>query len=191
MQLTHRQEEILFAAIDIIAERGIQGLTTKNLAKKLNFTEPAIYRHFQGKQEILITILNYFSSRFNELLDKVEHDNPLQAIEMKMKMMIEHLSDKPAVVAVIFSEEIFQNNPELIRMTHELFDKNLSRIGILLAKGQKMGIVRTDVAVEKLMYIILGSIRMLMTHWRFSNYSFDLKKEGFEIIENLTTIIKQ
>jgi len=42
-------------------------LTIKNLAKKIGITEPAIYRHFDSKIHILITILDLFKKN-NELI---------------------------------------------------------------------------------------------------------------------------
>ncbi|MBT6686787.1 MAG: TetR/AcrR family transcriptional regulator [Bacteroidetes bacterium] len=54
-------------ALELIANKGIQGLTIKNLAKKIGITEPAIYRHFDSKIHILITILDLFKKN-NELI---------------------------------------------------------------------------------------------------------------------------
>ena len=41
------------SALGLIAEKGIQGLTIKNLSKKIGISEPAIYRHFDSKSSIL------------------------------------------------------------------------------------------------------------------------------------------
>jgi len=51
--LTDRQIEIINKSIDIIATKGIQGLTIKNLSKEIGISEPAIYRHFESKTDIL------------------------------------------------------------------------------------------------------------------------------------------
>ncbi len=57
---TERQKEIISVSLELISEKGIQGLTIKNLSKKIGVTEPAIYRHFDSKTEILISILDFF-----------------------------------------------------------------------------------------------------------------------------------
>ena len=43
MKLTGRQQEILTAALKLLADGGMQNLTIRNLAEKLNITEPAIW----------------------------------------------------------------------------------------------------------------------------------------------------
>ncbi|MGC9375649.1 MAG: TetR/AcrR family transcriptional regulator, partial [Bacteroidales bacterium] len=41
---SERQKEILTTAVEIIAAKGIQGLTIKNLSKEIGISEAAIYR---------------------------------------------------------------------------------------------------------------------------------------------------
>ena len=53
---TERQQEIINVALKLINEKGIQGLTMKNLSKEIGISEPAIYRHFENKIEILLAI---------------------------------------------------------------------------------------------------------------------------------------
>ena len=47
--ISKRQLEIIQAAGKILTQSGIHGLTIKNLAKEMKFTESAIYRHFESK----------------------------------------------------------------------------------------------------------------------------------------------
>ena len=56
-ELSKRQKEIINAALKLISEGGIQALTMKNLAKMLEITEPALYRHFENKHDILLNVL--------------------------------------------------------------------------------------------------------------------------------------
>ena len=54
---TDRQKEIISVSLDLISEKGIQGLTIKNLAQRIGITEPAIYRHYENKIHILLASL--------------------------------------------------------------------------------------------------------------------------------------
>ena len=57
-----RKEKIIINAIDILDEGGINGLTMKEIANQQGITEPAVYRQFKNKQEIVLTILRRFSA---------------------------------------------------------------------------------------------------------------------------------
>ncbi|WP_289466824.1 TetR/AcrR family transcriptional regulator, partial [Klebsiella pneumoniae] len=59
---TERQIEIIEAATERIDRFGIQNFTIKNLAGDIGLSEPALYRHFGGKNEILVGLLDYFSA---------------------------------------------------------------------------------------------------------------------------------
>jgi AcrR family transcriptional regulator len=52
-ELSERQLEIIEAAGKVITSSGVSGLTIKNLAKEMKFSESAIYRHFTSKEEII------------------------------------------------------------------------------------------------------------------------------------------
>ncbi|NOX19159.1 MAG: TetR/AcrR family transcriptional regulator, partial [Chlorobi bacterium] len=67
--MTQRQNEIINASISLIAEKGIQGLTIKNLAHAINVSEPALYRHFKNKTAILIAILDSFKTLVPNISD--------------------------------------------------------------------------------------------------------------------------
>ncbi len=66
--LTRRQTEIVAAALEIISSPGIQNLTIKKLAKQIQVTEGAIYRHFDSKEEILAAVAGSFQSSSTEIL---------------------------------------------------------------------------------------------------------------------------
>ena len=55
--LSERQFEIITAAGKLLTRSGILGLTIKNLAREMDFSESAIYRHFSSKEEIIISML--------------------------------------------------------------------------------------------------------------------------------------
>jgi len=67
---TERQEQIIEKSISLIAQKGIQGFTIKNLSKAIGFSEPAaIYRHFKSKTSILLAILDNFKFMADMLSD--------------------------------------------------------------------------------------------------------------------------
>ncbi|MGD9690101.1 MAG: TetR/AcrR family transcriptional regulator [Phycisphaerales bacterium] len=52
-----RKSQLLDTAARIFAARGYTGATTAELAKAAGITEPIIYRHFKGKKELFIALV--------------------------------------------------------------------------------------------------------------------------------------
>lgn len=58
-----RHEEVLEAALELIASHGVAGASLRMLAKKLGISQPSLYHYFSSKDELVTQILDYASSR--------------------------------------------------------------------------------------------------------------------------------
>jgi len=56
--MSDRQDEIVGTALRLISEDGIQELTMKKIATAIGITEPALYRHFTSKFQILSAVVD-------------------------------------------------------------------------------------------------------------------------------------
>ncbi|MEO7081459.1 MAG: helix-turn-helix domain-containing protein, partial [Flavobacteriales bacterium] len=70
-EITPRQLEIIEAAGQLITEDGYAKLTTKRLAERMQFSEPAIYRHFASKEAILVGMLEHLTASVQERMAEV------------------------------------------------------------------------------------------------------------------------
>jgi len=58
-----RQEQIVRAAMNLIASRGLKGLSMAALANRIGLVPSAIYRHFKSKDDIVDMILGVIRER--------------------------------------------------------------------------------------------------------------------------------
>jgi AcrR family transcriptional regulator len=58
-----REEAIVATALDLAEARGVGGVTTAGLARRLHFTEAALYRYFPGKGAIIASALRNMAER--------------------------------------------------------------------------------------------------------------------------------
>jgi len=177
---TERQEEIIHTAINLIATKGIQGLTLKNLAKAIGISEPAIYRHYDNKIEILVSIMDYFSSTARLIFQREMQTSAssITKIETIFDNHFTAFSETPALVAVIFSEEIFRNEPLLSQKIREVMESNSMAIRQILTEGQQSGEINGNLDKAHLTVIIMGSLRLLIKQWQMADYSYDLRERG-------------
>ena len=189
--LSIRQQQIIEESIKIIDEKGIQGLTIKNLSKAIGISEPGIYRHFESKTEILFNILNNFKEML-EVLSGLMNDfegTALEKINFMFSRMLDMFSETPSMVSVIFSEEIFKNEELLKLKITEVLNKHAQTIEHIITRGQEENNVRKDIEVKTLALIIMGSLRLLVKRWDLNNHNFDLNKEGNKLVKGLGKIL--
>lgn len=190
---TERQQEIIETAIGIINEKGIQGLTIKNLSKKLGITEPAIYRHFENKIQILLALLDLLKKNTNVIFE-AELNNDESAVRKIERLFGKHFktfAEMPSLASVVFSEEMFRYEEKLIDKISEIIEINNKILMIILKQGQQNNEIRSDIEVEHLVIFIMGALRLFVKKWQFAKFSFDLQKEGNKLIQSVKLIISK
>jgi AcrR family transcriptional regulator len=187
---TARQIEIVETALDLINESGIQGLTIKNLSKKIGISEPAIYRHYENKIEILVAVLDSFGTLLADIKANVEkHEGSLEKIEAMFLAFFQAFSENPSLVAVIFSEELFRNEPQLSQKTSEIINRNIQFLGGVIEKGSQSGEIRSDIPAEHLAIMVMGTLRLFVKKWQLAGFDFTLNSEGKKLIQSIVTLL--
>jgi AcrR family transcriptional regulator len=188
---TERQNQIIQESIQLIAEKGIQGLTIKNISKAIGISEPAIYRHFENKDDIILAIISTMKQNTEEELSHVDENNP--TID-KIKKMIQGHTDRfiknPSLTAIIFSEEIFNNNSILAKPIRIMMKLNQNKLIAMIEKGQASGDVRVDIQAEQISLRVIGSFRFLVSKWHIMNFDFDLKNDVNEMLNAIEKVLK-
>ena len=189
---TERQKEIIEVSIQLIAEKGIQQLTIRNLSKRIGISEPAIYRHFESKLDILLAILSHFKTSNKETVKHIKSMDrtAIEKIEMMFLSHFERFVEKPALAAVIFSEEIFQNDKRLSKQVAAIMKLNQDAVSTLILLGQQNSEIRKDIPEEQLSLILLGALRLIVKKWQLSDHSFNLLTEGTALWQSIKKIIE-
>ena len=191
--LSERQEQIVEESIKIIDKKGIQGLTIKNLSKAIGISEPGIYRHFESKTEILLSILNNFKDMAIMLSGMMEtfEASAIEKIDFMFSKMLELFSETPSMVSVIFSEEIFKNEEVLKSRIAEILNLHTQTIENIISIGQTEKNIREDIDEKSLALLAMGSLRLLVKKWDMNNHNFNLNFEGKKLISVLGTVLRK
>ncbi len=185
-----RKKQIIETALELIKNGGIQNLTMKALSREIGISEQAIYRHVDSNMHILISLLDHFNQCFKSMAGKIKMpDDAAGRIRVITNEHLTFFSENQAFAAVIFSEEIFQNEPHLAQAVHAALKKRFEHIGKMIKLGQEHGEIVQDSEPEVLAHLLLGSLRLMVTRWRLDNFSFDIVKKGKKIVDSIIRLI--
>lgn len=193
-KFTDRQIEIMEAATVRIDRYGIQNLTIKTLAADINLSEPALYRHFKGKNDILLGLLNYFIMGMKNRISNIPVNPDAMAgeeLRIIFKSQLQTFTDKPAVVSVIFAESIFHYDEGLSNKVSEIMDLMHQYVKANIEKGQKAGQYNKLMKASTLTTIILGGIRMTVLKWKMSGHKSNLIKDGTAVLNGVLKMIEK
>ncbi len=183
--LTKRQLEILEISTRIISHEGVQAFTMKQVAVEMGFSEPAIYKHFPNKVAILFALLDQFHENIESLASAHLAPQKKGGLVMFFTHVIETLAEKPALSAVIFSEEIFRSEPELASKVKGIMDM-VEKYLVTYLQSQLRYLPKAP--VEHIAWMFLGSVRLLVTRWRLADFSFDLKMNAQELLKTISSL---
>ncbi len=191
MELKKRQLEIVEAALRLTASGGLGNLTVKKLAGELGITEPALYRHFLNKSEIVKAMICSFELLSDEVFVRIEHEGirGLSAVELFVKNRFMVVSRKPSLSKVLFSEEQFIDDPEYSSLLMGMMHRHKEHLCRMLGEAQVDGTVRSDIRLEMMFRLIFGPVRLLIKQWGLSQQGFDLLKAGDEMWEDMRKIL--
>ena len=113
----------------------------------------------------------------------------LDQIETVYKRVFHNFAAQPAMASVVFSEEIFRHDPRLSERVSCIMDTVRGHIMRLLRSRKGRAECRQDVPAKDLTWVIMGSLRLMVTRWRLSGHSFDLEKEGLAFWQSLRLMI--
>ncbi len=193
-EFTDRQIEIMEAATNRISKFGIQNLTIKTLAEDIGLSEPALYRHFKSKNEILYSLLEYF---------KIEMKNRIQSIPIKetateadklraiFNSQLQTFVNKPAIVSVIFAESIFHYEENLSSKVSEIMDMMQEYVKKNIQQGQENGQYNKLMGASTLTTILIGGMRMTVLKWKLSGHRSNLIKDGKTVLDGILKMIEK
>ena len=192
MHIKPRQLEIMEAAGQLMTESGYAALTTKRLAERMGFSEPALYRHFKNKEEILLTMLHYLAASMEERLTDVTArvSDPSERVEAMFDSHFRFFTQYPHFLMAIFASGVLDETPALDKCITDLMEVKRRHLLATIKEGQAKGVFTDAFPAELLTTIAMGTFRLHMLRWRMSGRSFDLTKKGRALVKVVVGLIR-
>jgi len=164
-KLKKRQEEILEAALNLLAQGGSYALTIRNLAKVLDITEPALYRHFESKKDLLMALYGFTWQKMeSRLLPLTEKEiDPIEKLTVFLHASFGYLTENRGVNLVLLSEAIHHNDPDLKKAMFALISNFQDLIRKILHQGVAKGALREDMELKIASRLVLGFFQSTVT----------------------------
>lgn len=190
--LIHRKERLIITTIDIIDELGIQGLSTREIAKRQNVSEGTIFRHFTSKTELLNAVLLYYSQFDDDIYQttRLKSLSATEAIDFLVKTHVEYYENYPAITAIPLNLEVLRYEPELTGTIHKILEKRSGMLSALIVEAQNAAEVTKDIDSDATAMMITGIIREACLQWRMNNKSFSLKERTLTALRILMDSIR-
>jgi len=168
-----RQQQIIKATLEIISEKGVNGLTTAELAKRVGFSEAALFRHFPSKIEILkAAMINVNEYLIGEIRLITKKDiGPLTKLEEILKFQLGFFDMNRGVPRILFSDELHIGNKELRQTILKRHKNYVDIIKEVFNEAVSVGVFRTDLDIDMAVRAFFGMIQTTVFSCSLSDFN--------------------
>ncbi|MBL7885392.1 MAG: TetR/AcrR family transcriptional regulator [Flavobacterium sp.] len=188
-----RQQEIIESAGKLLIEKGIKGLTTKNLAQEMGFSESALYRHFKNKEDIIVLLLNYLFFNIKERLEIIQSKDVSaeEKLHLIFKSQFSYFSQNPHFIIAILSEGLFDETEKIYQAMLKIINYKMQVISGIIEDGKRNNEINPFIQTTEIVHIIMGSFRLMMLKWKLSKFEINLAVEGNKIMQTNIKLFMQ
>jgi AcrR family transcriptional regulator len=171
-----RREQITQAALDLINDQGVSGLSIAGIARRVGIVPSALYRHFTSKDAVLDAVLDLIQQR---LLDNVAHVRrktpvPLKQLNLLFSRHTAMLSENRAIPHVVFSDAVYNGQPDRKAKVAQIITAYLKEVEFIIESGRQDGTICKAVIPATAAVMFLGLIMPAVVLWNVSEGNFDM-----------------
>jgi len=180
-----RKEEVFYVISQIIAEKGLSEVSTVEVAKRLGVSQPAIYKYFKNKDEMIIYYLKHLKDLLKEVIEKAEKG---KTSEDKIRIILtEHfrlLERTKILPRIVFSDVIYFGDPEKKLSLKDTVSFYKEGIKDIIIDGIKNGEIR-KIDPEFGVRVVIGTILSSTLFWMLDDMRYRIIDEVDFLMENI------
>ena len=152
------------AVISLAGTQNPSEITTAAIAKHMNLTQGALFRHFPTKEAIWEAVMIWVAERLIEKIDQASLGitSPLLALEAIFMSHVEFVIEHPGVPRMMFGELQRAESTAAKRMAQTLMQRYAERIRQRIEQGQASGDISPDIDVQSAATLFIGTIQGLV-----------------------------
>ncbi len=184
-----RRSGLLDAARDLIFTEGAARFTMRRLAQRVGITEGAVYRHFSGKEELLLALLERLFDRMRRRFSAlVRHSAPAPVRLLTLgRLHLDLLLKSRINPALLLSDAIDPGQTRLRAALTRQMGLFRTSIRTIVQQGVSEGSLAADLDVAAAARCILGLLQGAVIRWTLTGRATGLRPQVDRSLRLLVT----
>ena len=159
-----RRAVIVDSVLQLAGSKNPSEITTAAIAKHMNLTQGALFRHFPNKEAIWRAVMEWVAERLLARIDRsVEGiESPIAAMEAIFMTHVAFVAEHPGVPRMMFGELQRAEPTPAKRMVQTLLKNYAERLHGLIEKGKSSGELVSSLDNEAAATLFIGTIQGLV-----------------------------
>ena len=173
-----RQAEIIATVLALAAERNPADVTTTDIAKAMNVTQGALFRHFSTKEAMRLAVIEWIETQLMAKLGDAQASAPdvLSGLEAMFLAHVKFIREFPGVPRLVFAELQQPGSSPVRQRVQQIMRRYRQMLAETLGKAKAAQLIRDDVDVQAAAALFLGAIQGLVMQSMLGGLSPDAEE---------------
>ncbi len=170
-----RQAEIIATVVALAAERNPADVTTTDIAKAMNVTQGALFRHFSNKEAIRLAVIDWVETQLMTRLGDAQASAPdvVSGLEAMFLAHVRFIREFPGVPRLVFAELQQPDSSPVRQRVQQIMRRYRQMLAETLGKAKAAQLISPDVDTEAASALFLGAIQGLVMQSMLGGASSD------------------
>jgi TetR/AcrR family transcriptional regulator len=167
-----RRQELVQTAYHLMTDRGLNSITTKELARQNDISEAAIYRHFASKHEIFMALLDGVEKDLFQTIGKAAESQQasLDKLGAIMQAHMNFTQQHKGGIFVITAECIHMRDRAFKQKLLGVIGRYIATIKGILAQAKKDNAINQDIDIESASMMFYSLIQVAAINYVLTDY---------------------
>jgi len=168
-----RRMQILQALAEMLEQPKGEKITTAALARKLEFSEAALYRHFASKAQMFEGLIEFIETSVFGLINQIaeRQDDGLAQARDIVNMLLHFASSNPGMTRVLIGDALINEDERLQQRMNQFYDR------VELALKQALRLAASEGTAREAECVARASLLVAFVVGRWHRYA----KSGFKL----------
>lgn len=159
-----RRNVTVEAVVDLAAHTNPSEITTAAIAKHMNLTQGALFRHFPNKEAIWQAVMKWVAERLLARIDKAAEGitSPLEAMQAMFHAHVTFVAEHPGAPRMLFGELQGAKATPAKLLARELMNQYAARLSRLIEAGKACGELADELETKSTATLFIGMIQGLV-----------------------------
>lgn len=152
------------AVVELAGTQNPSEITTSAIAKHMNLTQGALFRHFPSKDAIWQAVMEWVAERLLARIDRAAQgiESPIAAMHAIFMTHVEFVAEHPGVPRMMFGELQRTESTPAKGMVQALIRRYGERLHRLIEEGKARGELFATLDTEAATLLFIGTIQGLV-----------------------------
>ncbi|MBW2713670.1 MAG: DUF2249 domain-containing protein [Deltaproteobacteria bacterium] len=134
-----RRQQIVEAALDLLAGTSVESLSTRSVAKLVGISQPALFRHFRSRDDLLCALVEHTRENLAGLTNQVlsKQADTRAALACWLDGLFAYVEKHPGVPRLLFHNAAARQEPEFHKAISRLLSMQRSLVTELIRQGRR------------------------------------------------------